>query len=605
MKLKDLFPFTHFDVDDEWGKMYEEYVPLVIADAGAGKMPDEWSDMTFYHFLEDFGNDHPIATLRQGQFTLSEREEIKSHWKDWGFCSILQKIAQSQDTPCWDLYDELENTFNQHTRMRHVAAISRMVITLQPKLFSSIASAKYCDQLVALMRENKIENFDYENYNFGSDVCGTLRKNYMIEQFLIQEYGKEPIKMTTIAWRLWSEFSQKAEKKNREMEDINQIKKLLQQKKQIILQGAPGTGKTYSTAKIALAIIGCDVDLTDHKAVMEKYQELHDEGQIEFVTFHMSMDYEDFVEGIKPITEDNKIVYEVEDGIFKRICDKASERTTSNFDATYEQFLRDISETTTTEPFILKTVTGKEFGVCPNSRGNLTLMTGKNFQQNGTLTKENIERIAKGHEDNGWASYYRIIITHLKEKYHLSIKAETTRKNFVLIIDEINRGNISKIFGELITLLEADKRAEGDHPLTVRLPYSKESFSVPDNLYIIGTMNTTDRSVGSLDYALRRRFAFVTVKSDENILEKYYAEQKWDGEIAKQRFAEVKQFLQSCHSDMDIDDLMVGHSFFMAEDEDAFMLKWHFEILPLLDEYFKDGIINKKYAPTEGTTDAE
>ena len=170
-------------------------------------------------------------------------------------------------------------------------------------------------------------------------------------------------------------------------------------------------------------------------------------------------------------------------------------------------------------------------------------------------------------------------------------------KIFVLIIDEINRGNVSKIFGELITLLEADKRDGGNHNLTVRLPYSKEKFSVPDNLYIIGTMNTTDRSVGNLDYALRRRFAFVTIKADRRIIENHYKQIGNDklGKLACERFDQVKAFLMSCATDMDIDDLMVGHSFFMAPDNEAFNLKWEFEVLPLLDEYYKDGIINKKW----------
>ena len=157
-------------------------------------------------------------------------------------------------------------------------------------------------------------------------------------------------------------------------------------------------------------------------------------------------------------------------------------------------------------------------------------------------------------------------------------------KNYVLIIDEINRGNVSKIFGELISLLEADKRVGGDHPLSVTLPYSKESFSVPSNLYIIGTMNTTDRSVGSIDYAVRRRFSFVTLEADEN---------KVPEGNARNLFNAVKNFLNKSKYDMDIEDLMVGHSYFMASDADVLKMKWQYEILPLLMEYHKDGIISK------------
>ena len=157
-------------------------------------------------------------------------------------------------------------------------------------------------------------------------------------------------------------------------------------------------------------------------------------------------------------------------------------------------------------------------------------------------------------------------------------------KNYVLIIDEINRGNVSKIFGELISLLEADKRVGGDHPLIVTLPYSKEPFSVPPNLYIIGTMNTTDRSVGSIDYAVRRRFAFVTLEADEN---------KVPEGNARNLFNAVKNFLNKSKYDMDIEDLMVGHSYFMVDDEDSLNMKWQYEILPLLMEYHKDGIIKE------------
>jgi 5-methylcytosine-specific restriction endonuclease McrBC GTP-binding regulatory subunit McrB len=132
--------------------------------------------------------------------------------------------------------------------------------------------------------------------------------------------------------------------------------------------------------------------------------------------------------------------------------------------------------------------------------------------------------------------------------------------------------------------LEADKRVGGDHPLSVTLPYSKESFSVPSNLYIIGTMNTTDRSVGSIDYAVRRRFAFVTLEADESKVP--------EGD-ARNLFNAVKNFLNKSKYDMDIEDLMVGHSYFMTSDADVLKMKWQYEILPLLMEYHKDGIISK------------
>lgn len=289
---------------------------------------------------------------------------------------------------------------------------------------------------------------------------------------------------------------------------LEKCAKLLSKKHNIILQGAPGTGKTYNTAAIALKTLDItDVDLTDHKAVMIRYDELLGK-QIFFTTFHQSLDYEDFVEGLKPhVQTDDKgnsigVTYEPEDGIFKRACNKAVENA----------------------------------------------------------------------EDN---------------------------KSVVLIIDEINRGNVSKIFGELITLLESDKRSQGNHPIKVILPYTKAEFGVPSNLYIIGTMNTTDRSTGTLDYALRRRFAFVTLQSDRSVIEKHYDKLGNANlrDMAVALFDDIKKFIESpkhlC-GDMSIDDLMVGHSYFMAEDEEELKDKVEYEIIPLINEYINDGILNVK-----------
>ena len=161
----------------------------------------------------------------------------------------------------------------------------------------------------------------------------------------------------------------------------------------------------------------------------------------------------------------------------------------------------------------------------------------------------------------------------------------------MLIIDEINRGNVARIFGELISLLEADKRSDAAHPLTVTLPYSKEEFSVPGEVYIIGTMNTTDRSAGTLDYAVRRRFAFVTLRSDREAVRRAYADSSL-GEKAVAAFDDVLKFIKEHNADdLDIEDLMVGHSYFMAPDEDGLKLKIEYEVLPLIREYAKDGLL--------------
>lgn len=382
----------------------------------------------------------------------------------------------------------------------------------------------------------------------------------------------------------------------------SEIVDLLRTKKNIILQGAPGTGKTYTTAEVALSLLGKDISAyPDHDALMKDYEDLSikiDEdsgeitsGQIGFVTFHQSMDYEDFVEGLKPETIDGNVSYYIEDGIFKAIANKAKYKKSSNFDDAYSKFISDIGEYNEENPFKLTTRTKSEFAVTVNSHNNLSLYTGSSLRQNGVLTKTNILKQIHGEEKyKGWEGYFYGVIDYLSSKYGYKEQQESP-KDYVLIIDEINRGNVSKIFGELITLLEADKRTGEKHPLSITLPYSKERFAVPSNLYIIGTMNTTDRSVGNIDYAVRRRFSFVTLESNRSVVVSHNNND--ESSTAVLLFDAVMKFLKANRTDMDIDDLMVGHSYFLAKDEDELQTKWKYDILPLLREYYKDGITKK------------
>lgn len=274
---------------------------------------------------------------------------------------------------------------------------------------------------------------------------------------------------------------------------IDEIINIIKQKKQIILQGATGTGKTYSSSEIAVKLIDGNAP-SDRAELMKRYKELVDKKRIFFTTFHQSMDYEEFVEGIKPeTTSDNKIIYKLKDGIFKEACKSA--------------------------------------------------------------------------ENN----------------------------KVVLIIDEINRGNISKIFGELITLLEVDKRKGRENEIEVILPYSKEKFSVPDNLYIIGTMNTADISIGYIDYALRRRFAFISIKADKLAIENYYDNINKNSDCknnAINLFEKIEKLIkENINEEFEADDIMIGHSYFMAQNFEELQNKLEYEIKPLLLEYFKDGIL--------------
>ena len=391
---------------------------------------------------------------------------------------------------------------------------------------------------------------------------------------------------------------------------IKQFTNILQVKKNIILQGAPGTGKTYNTATLALSICGETIPET-HEEVMKRYDELQKEGRIGFCTFHQSMDYEDFVEGFKPQkTENGEIYYDDDEGIFKKISRIATNpiqaKRTKSLEAAFDDLIQDILDgkinkiklkngddskdlsVSSQMTIKWKTNDGKIDVNCVSKERLLKLCETYNSKE-ALKTMKNINESIRDIIGGCNSSYYWAVANYLFENIIVEEKSDVeSNKNYVLIIDEINRGNVSKIFGELITLLEADKRLGGDHPIKVTLPYSKESFGVPSNLYIIGTMNTTDRSVGNIDYAVRRRFAFVTLKANRQILVSKYGE----GAKQVQLFDAIFAFLDDDkkHPDMDIDDLMVGHSYFMAEDDNELRLKLDYEIIPLIWEYCKDNV---------------
>ena len=384
--------------------------------------------------------------------------------------------------------------------------------------------------------------------------------------------------------------------KKMEKEYLDNIKDLIISKKNLILQGAPGTGKTYTTAELALMVCGIDTSTFSREQVMKEYNRLIKSHQIAFVTFHQTMDYDDFVEGLKPQLTDGNITYDVEDGIFKEICSYARTKGESNFDECYDKFLEKVSQQ---EIYSIQTNTKTYFHVSVNSNRNLTLYTGPEKNRNGVLTKERLRLKYFNKGGKYWLGYYQGVIDEMREKFGLTEPIHTDNKNYVLIIDEINRGNISKIFGELITLLEADKREGEENCLSVRLAYSKADdgeFTVPNNLYIIGTMNTTDRSVGSVDYAIRRRFAFYTLESSWKIAESTYTDENKKAE-AKSLYVAVENYIKKTAIDMDFEDVMIGHSYF-RNDGELLSQKWEYEILPLLNEYYKDGICSS--APLDG-----
>jgi len=370
-----------------------------------------------------------------------------------------------------------------------------------------------------------------------------------------------------------------------------------------ILYGAAGTGKTYHTINHALSIIENkalkDLVTEDRTVLKKRFDEYKEQGRIEFVTFHQSFSYEDFVEGIRAETKKNEknedvLHYLTVPGVFKRICDNIKEEQNIidfdgfNFtDESIQQALNNLVKKAKTEEIILKTKTGYQFKLRTNQNGKLAARALSGKGSTTSLSHPAIVRYLKDQSDEIIAnkSYEWAIAKELRQEVKSEhYTSDYTQKPYVLIIDEINRGNISRIFGELITLIEESKRAGAEEELSVTLPYSKQEFTVPNNVYIIGTMNSSDRSLTGLDIALRRRFTFIEMPPRPKLLEGVYV----DGIDIKQLLTVINQRIEAL---LDRDHC-IGHANFMHLNEQSTLKNlsdiFTQKIIPQLQEYFFD-----------------
>lgn len=416
--------------------------------------------------------------------------------------------------------------------------------------------------------------FDNTNYDYTYNI-----RNFSIEDF--DEYKEELYNKFCSLVDLFNRFPQKDFIKINEEFESNNTQKMLNQNSSLnqILYGPPGTGKTYHTIDKALEILGENLESRDEKKA--KFDEYVKNGQIVFTTFHQSYGYEEFVEGIKPRIDSKEnykeIEYEIKDGIFKEFCERALDtKQKFNFVQIKDNFLNHCREK---KSIIYK---NKEYKFEePNNliTGNLKIhinyirdMIEQIGLSYGNLSDTEIEGYIRSKIDSGdnIIKNYKIILDYFYYKY--------INFSFVFVIDEINRGNVSKIFGELITLIEPSKRIGEKEELKVTLPYSGEKFGVPKNVYIIGTMNTADRSITSLDIALRRRFEFIEMMPDVSKLS-----MDCEGinlqELLKAINTRIEYLLDR--------EKTIGHAFFIGV-ENLNDLKSIFQnkIIPLLQEYF-------------------
>ena len=526
-----------------------------------------------------------------------------------------------------------------------------------------------------------------KKYEHFMELVNGFVKSYgeEIQQIMLNEikgFKNKPLNLAvqTLFWCMKDYMKEKLDKKmttetNNSSKGTwyDDVVRIWERRKNVVLYGAPGTGKTYDVPELAVRL--CDPAFMaadpSREEIVSRYNQLKTEKRIAFTTFHQSLDYEDWIEGLRPVVNENsQVTYEIESGIFKKLCEEAerpvvkdkqvgiadnavvwkvSLQGTGDNDVRRECMENNhirigwddygpvISDETDwsvyngegkqiLDAYINKMKIGDIVMSCYSSQtiDAIGVVVGdyefedkfpnyKRVRRVNWLVKNINENIVEMNDGKTMTlgTVYRlnsITLDNVKsilEKYDTSSKMEENDKAYVMVIDELNRGNVSKVFGELITLLEADKRKGRINAESVVLPYSKKGFHIPNNVYLIATMNTADRSLGSLDYAIRRRFAFIAEKPfglevegfNEDLFEKVsslfvknfdeYKESGWDQTMKLESADTLSEEYKP-------EDVWIGHSYFLMQDEegeDNTSNRLLYEIIPLLEEYVRDGVL--------------
>lgn len=458
--------------------------------------------------------------------------------------------------------------------------------------------------------EEMLRNPQYGSYTlWGKNIL--IKDNTIDEGFYNQMIADIKGDLFNIYKEVFKRRNELIHQETKSMELINnQIGTVLESAKNLILYGAPGTGKTYLAKQMAKQMIGVETD-----------DALYKSEQFAFVQFHPSYDYTDFVEGLRPIRTDGSvgIGFELRDGVFKEFCEKARKNLEDSLkdiktlsveqqiEEKYNRFIdaiqnEEVDKVDLRTPNMYATIAGlsvknniqfkrpsdKEISENGVSLSRLQQL-GKVFKTAAQLEElANLSQSIRDVIGGCNATWYWAILHHLYKTYgdvtDNAVANKVDRKNYIFVIDEINRGEISKIFGELFFSIDPSYRGEKGAVYTqyANMHETDEKFYVPENVYIIGTMNDIDRSVESFDFAMRRRFVWLEITAEEsaenmNLTKECKAKMK----SLNDKISEIEGLGSSYH---------IGGAYFL--DKDGVPIKdyegiWNLRLEPLLREYLR------------------
>lgn len=509
MELQDII--SKIDLRQEWHDNYCRFVPLFIESARSCKNWKDWNKNLFHEFFEQGGN-QCVSSLKQGYFTKEEQIKIKEDWSE--LAPMLKAIAESQDEPLWDIYNKIKMFLKNRTSQDRRAATNRLIASLQPNLLCTIVQESCLKETFNRMRDAGLKDVpEFDSYS------------WFKSSYLLLAYFKDKLKsysaydICTYPWQVREYLINLSKKQIHYMDNIQSYINLLKANKNLVLTGAPGTGKTFLSKEIAKAM----------------------DAEVEFVQFHPSYDYTDFVEGLRPVDDgEGHINFERKDGILKKFCKKATYSISNFILKSWNLLIKHLNQTDNSCEYKLPSnLSTYKLSLIKGEKNRILIeevMTVDGVLQILPMGNIGYKEVLNSYfcwlkcgkvSDNSFEFSDNIgcknVVLEILAKYYNLPLHNIAGNPFVFIIDEINRGELSKIFGELFYAIDPGYRGEKGK---VKTQYQNlidnddvfvDGFFVPENVYILATMNDIDRSVESMDFALRRRFAWKEIKPKDRL----------------------------------------------------------------------------------------